>query len=177
MTGGDRQFALAQAVAAAGPGVLADAQRAQVVTQVADVFYRWLTGPVAIKVTIAAVTVDRRTGVTTPTNYQGASMATLTDAQQVTLSVAETDSMGQPVTGDALVWASDSPSIVLTPAPDGYSALADAGVPGTANVTVTDSTSTPPLVGTAALTVIPGAAVSLTIIEGAPVDKPPPPAV
>jgi hypothetical protein len=91
----------------------------------------------------------------------------LMDTQQVTLSVAETDSKGQPVTGDALTWTVDNAAaITLTPSADGYSCLCVAGTDGIATVTVSDGSATPPLTATDVLTVVSSAATGLVISEG-----------
>lgn len=152
--------------------------RAEVVAQVAGVFYEWMAGPATLLVTFATVTYLQGPdpGPGTPTLLKGPNMAQLTDTQQVTLSVAEADSKGNPVTGDSLAWVSDTPSVVaLTPSADGYSALAVAAAVGTANITVTDSSVTPPLVSTPVqLVVVGGEATTLTVNVGTPEDQPVP---
>jgi len=90
----------------------------------------------------------------------------LVDDQQVVLTVEAEDSEGQPVT-DTYSWQVDvSATIAITPSEDGTSCLCVAGVPGTANVTVTDG-STPPLSATESFTVIAGSATQLVITPGA----------
>ena len=153
-------------------------ERAGDVTTVADVYYWWLDGPVFLVLVIAPVTYDQAApeGPGTPTIMKGNSVQ-LTDLQQFTLTVGEVDSKGQPVTGDNLSWSVDQPTIVaITPSADGYSCLCVAGVDGTANVTVTDSTVTPPLTGTDAITVMSSAATSIVLSEGAAEAQPAPPA-
>ena len=97
----------------------------------------------------------------------------LTDLQQVTLSVAEQDSKAQPVS-DTLAWSVDNPRVIaLVPSADTQSCLCVAGVDGTAVVTVTDNSVTPPLTASDTLTVVSSAATSLVISEGTPEDQPP----
>jgi len=160
-----------------GPGPL---QHATTVTQIADIFYRWLTTPIRLKTEIAPFTYPQnapRAGHGTPTIYNEGSihMATLTDTQQVLLSVAETDAKGEPVTADTLTWTSDNPAAgVLNVSTDTYSAEFVAGAPGVANITVAD-TANPALTGALVLTVVSGAATSLVVTEGTPEDQPPTP--
>jgi hypothetical protein len=144
------------------------------VLAVADAFYRWLEGPVSLVLT-AGLTYQQAVpgdpGV--PTLRKGNAMQ-LSDTQQVTLSVAETDSKGQPVTGDALTWSVDNPAVIaLTPAAGNYSCLCVAGTDGTATVTVTDGSATPPLTATDVLTVVSSAATALVISEGTAEAQPP----
>jgi hypothetical protein len=139
-------------------------------TSVATAYYRWLEGPVTLVVVADSVTYEQADpdGPGTPTVMKGNSVQ-LTDLQQVTLTVAEEDSKNQPVTGDSLVWTVDNTAAVtLTPSADTYSCVVTAVSDGTATVTVTDNSATPPLVGTDAITVVSSAATSLVISEGTP---------
>jgi len=179
VAGNDRQIALQQAAAYTAAIQAPDwppdpLHHATLVTQIADVFWQWLTTAVYLELTVAAVTASQHGGASSPTVYNGGThMATLTDTQQVSLSVAEADAAGQPVTSDTLVWTVDNPAVItLTVSADTYSAEAVAGTPGDAVITVTDSSNTA-LTGTAALTVVSGAATTLLITEGDPVDVPP----
>ena len=180
----NRQFALHQAIAyytatttpgpQYGPGPV---QHAATVTQLADMFYRWLTAVTRLQTRIAPFTYPQRgrPGSRTPTIYTEGNfrMATLTDTQQVLLSVAETDAKGEPVTADVLTWVSDNPAAgALNVSADTYSAEFVAGDPGIANVTVADSAN-PALTGTVVLTVMSGAATALVVTEGTPEDQPP----
>jgi hypothetical protein len=152
-------------------------ERAAGVTTVADVYYRWLEGPAVLFLTVDPTTFDQAApeGPGTPTIRKGSAVQ-LTDLQQVTLSVAEQDSKGQPVTADALTWAVDNPGVVaITASADGYSCLCVAGTDGTAVVTVTDNSVTPPLTGSDTITVVSSAATSLVIGEGTPEAIPPAP--
>ena len=145
------------------------------VTCVATLYYRWLEGPAVLFMTVDPTTFDQAApeGPGTPTNRKGNTVQ-LTDLQQVTLSVAEQDSKGQPVS-DTLTWSVDQDSVIsLVPSADTQSCLCVAGVDGTAVVTVTDNTVTPPLTATDTLTVVSSAATSLVISEGTPEDQPPP---
>jgi len=151
-------------------------ERAVDVTTVADVYYWWLDGPVFLVLITDPVTYDQAApeGPGTPTIMKGSAVQ-LTDLQQFTLTVAEQDSKGQPVSGDSLAWSVDQPSVIaITPSADGYSCLCVAGVDGVANVTVTDNTVTPPLTGTDSITVVSSAATSIVLAEGAAEDQPAP---
>lgn len=175
MTADNRAMALKFAIdAMAVDGNLAAAQAGDV-TSMAGVFYRWLEGPAVMVLAHDSLTYQQASpdGPGTPTATKGSTVQ-LTDTQQVTLSIAEQDSKGQPVTGDALAWSVDNPGVIaLTPSADGYSCLCAAGTDGTATVTVADNTVTPPLTATDVITVVSGAATSLVISEGTPEDQPP----
>lgn len=145
------------------------------VVDAATVFYRWLEGPVLLTLTRDPITHSQAdpAGPGEPTTTKGNTVQ-LTDLQQVTLTVAEQDSKGQPVTGDALTWTVDNTAaIAITPSADGLSCLCVAGTDGIATVTVTDATVTPPLVATDVLTVVSSAAAGLVITEGTAEDQPP----
>ena len=148
--------------------------RAVDVTTVAQVYYRWLEGPAVLFLTVDPTTFDQAApeGPGTPTLMKGSAVQ-LTDIQQVTLSVAEVDSKGQPVS-DQLAWSVDNGAVIaLTPSADTQSCLCVAGTDGTAVVTVTDNSVTPPLTATDTLTVVSSAATSLVITEGTAEDQPP----
>ena len=149
-------------------------ERAGDVTSTAQVYYRWLEGPAFLFLTVDPETFDQAApeGPGTPTVMKGNTVQ-LTDLQQVTLSVAEIDSKGQPVS-DTLTWSVDQPAVIaLTPSADTLSCLCVAGTDGTAVVTVTDSSVTPPLTASDTLTVVSSAATSLVISEGTAEDQPP----
>jgi len=100
------------------------------------------------------------TSPTPPTPLQ------LTDVQQVNLAVEAEDSKGNEVT-DTFTWTVDNGNVVaLQVSADTTQCMCVAGVPGGANVTVTDS-STPPLSQVQPFTVVAGAATSLVITPGA----------
>jgi hypothetical protein len=146
------------------------------VTAVATLYYRWLEGPAVLFLTVDPTTFDQAApeGPGTPTIRKGTTVQ-LNDLQQVTLSVAEQDSKGQPVS-DQLAWSVDNSAVIaLTPSADTQSCLCVAGVDGVAVVTVTDNSVTPPLTASDTITVVSSAATSLVISEGAPEDQPPAP--
>jgi hypothetical protein len=98
----------------------------------------------------------------------------MTDIQQVTLTVMAEDSKGQPVADAGLTWSVDNGDVVsLQPSADGTSCLCVAGIPGTANVTVSDGSS-PPLTASEALTVTSSAATQLVVTAGTPEAQPAP---
>jgi hypothetical protein len=149
------------------------AQRAADITTAAGIYYRWLEGPAMLFLAVDPETFSQAApedpGM--PTIRKGTAVQ-LTDVQQVTLTVAETDSKGQPAS-DSLTWSVDNPAVVaITPSADTMSCLCVAGTDGTATVTVTDSTVTPPITATDTLTVVSSAATSLVISEGTPEDQP-----
>lgn len=93
---------------------------------------------------------------------------TESDIQTIPCAAVETDAAGDPVTLNPanVVWAIDNPAIAsLTQNPDG-SATFKALAVGTANVTCTDNSETPPLVGTDTLTVTAGPANKLVLQFG-----------
>jgi hypothetical protein len=146
------------------------------VTAVATLYYQWLEGPAVLFLTTDPTTFDQAApeGPGTPTIRKG-NIVQLTDLQQVPLSVAEQDSKGQPVS-DQLVWSVDNGSVIsLVPSADTQSCLCVAGTDGTAVVTVTDNSVTPPLTASDTITVVSSAATSLVISEGTAEDQPPAP--
>jgi hypothetical protein len=145
------------------------------VTTVATLYYQWLEGPAVLFLTVDPTTFDQAApeGPGSPTIRKG-NIVQLTDLQQVTLSIAEQDSKGQPVS-DQLAWSVDNGSVIsLVPSADTQSCLCVAGADGTAVVTVTDNSVNPPLTASDTLTVVSSAATSLVISEGTPEDQPPP---
>jgi hypothetical protein len=144
------------------------------VTATACVFYRWLEGPAIMVLAFDTLTYQQASpdGPGTPVVKKGSTVQ-LTDTQQVTLSVAEQDSKGQPV-ADTLAWSVDNGSVIsLVPSADSQSCLCVAGTDGTATVTVTDNSVTPPLSATDVLTVVSSAATSLVVSEGTAEAQPP----
>ena len=175
MTADNRVLALELAIEPVVPdGGGFPADKGSDVTTVADIYYRWLEGPAVMFVTVDPTTFTQAApeGPGTPTNRKGTAVQ-LTDLQQVTLSVSEQDSKGQPVS-DALAWSVDNADVIsLVPSADTQSCLCVAGVDGTAVVTVTDNSVTPPLTASDTITVVSSAATNLVIAEGAPEDQPP----
>jgi hypothetical protein len=144
------------------------------VTATANVFYRWLEGPAVMVLVTDSTTYQQAApeGPGTPTVKKGTTVQ-LTDTQQVTLSVAEVDSKQQPV-ADTLAWSVDNTTVIsIVPSADTQSCLCVAGTDGTATVTVSDNSVTPPLTATETFTVVSSAATSLVINEGTPEDQPP----
>ena len=142
----------------------------------AGVFYRWLEGPAVLVLFTDPLTYQQAApeGPGSPTVKKGNTVQ-LTDTQQVTVSVSEADSKGQPVS-DQLAWSVDNPGVIsLVPSADTQSCLCVAGTDGTATgyITVTDSSVTPALTATDVITVVSSAATSLVISEGTPEDQPP----
>lgn len=106
-------------------------------------------------------------------------MLTLTDSQQVDLTVAFADKAGNPASVDgAPVWTSSDETVLTVAAgADGLSAVATAtGKLGTAQVTVTADadlgSGTTSIAGTLDVTVLAGQAVAAVVSAGAPTDKP-----
>jgi hypothetical protein len=150
------------------------AARGSDVTTVATLYYQWLEGPAVLFLTVDPTTFDQAApdGPGTPTIRKG-SIVQLNDLQQVTLSIAEQDSKGQPV-ADQLVWSVDNGGVIsLVPSADTLSCLCVAGTDGTAVVTVADNSVNPPLTASDTITVVSSAATSLVIAEGTPEDQPP----
>ena len=178
MTAENRVLALQLAIQTVVPdgGSLPPSMKGSDVTTVATIYYQWLEGPAFLLLVVDPETFDQAApeGPGTPTVKKG-TVVQLTDLQQVTLSVAEVDSKNQPVTTDSLAWSVDQPGVIaITPSADGYSCLCVAGTDGTAVVTVTDNSVTPPLTGTDTIPVVSSAATSLVLNEGTPEDQPPP---
>lgn len=136
--------------------------------QSAQAFFQWLLRPHPVSMTVT-VGPPVEQGSTPPSMEGRAVAVSLTDTQQVVLTLAETDSKGQPVTGDTVTWTVDNPSVVsLTP--NGYECTVAATGVGTATVTVTDGA----LTATEAFTVTAAAPAVLTLTAGTPTDQPAP---
>ena len=98
MTAENRVLALQLAIQVVVPdGTPLPADKGGDVTTVATIFYRWLEGPAVLFMTVDPTTFDQAApeGPGTPTVRKGTAVQ-LTDLQQVTLSIAEVDSKGQP---------------------------------------------------------------------------------
>jgi hypothetical protein len=174
VTADNRVLALRFAIDAMAVDGNLKAAQAGDVTTTANVFYRWLEGPAVMVLASDSLTYQQAApdGPGMPTLRKGSTVQ-LTDLQQVTISVAEFDSKGQPA-ADALTWSVDNTAVVsLVPSADTQSCLCVAGTDGTATVTVTDGSVTPPLTATDVLTVVSSVATSLVISEGTPEDQPP----
>lgn len=174
MTAENRLRALEIALETVAPRGSIPVSQAGDVTAVAQVYYRWLEGPAVLFLAVDPMTFDQAApdGPGTPTIRKGTNVQ-LTDLQQVTLSVAEQDSKGQPVS-DQLAWSVDNGAVIaVTPSADTLSCLCVAGTDGTAVVTVTDNSVNPPLTASDSITVVSSAATSLVIAEGTPEDQPP----
>jgi hypothetical protein len=104
----------------------------------------------------------------------------LTDIQQASVALTETDAAGNPVgalpSGSTVTWSvSDNTVLTATPDPTGLTAIvASTGkltVPGSPvqlNVAVTLPGATSPITGSLPIDVVASAAVSIGIVPGAP---------
>lgn len=105
---------------------------------------------------------------------------TLTDSQQVILSLRAVDKKGQEATVDSVLFQTSDESIAALVI-DGQTATVVAGGVGTAQVTVTVDADlgqgVTPLAGVIDVIVIPGQAVGLQVVAGIPSEQPDAPAV
>lgn len=106
-------------------------------------------------------------------------MFTLTDTQQVSLSVVFTDKKGQPAKVDGVPeWLVDNPNVLaLKPATDGLSCVVSAVGPlGTATVSLKADadlgTGVTSITGSFGVEVTGGAATGVTITPGTPTEQP-----
>ena len=112
------------------------------------------------------------------TTEEGVTKMDLRDDQQVDLSISPVDKKGKPALVDgAPVWASsDETVITVSAAADGMSATVVGVAPGSARVSVTADADlgegTTSITGTLDFNVTAGAAASLNITAGTPVDQP-----
>ena len=99
-------------------------------------------------------------------------MLQLTDSQEVAIQIAAVDKKGQPAVladGSVVFTSSDANVAAVTANPtDQTKATVVAGLPGTCQIQVTDGA----LSGTLDITVVGGAAASLTIVAGTPTEQP-----
>jgi len=104
----------------------------------------------------------------------------MTDSQQVTMSVAFADKRGNPAPTPAgaqpPVWLVDQASVLsLAPAADGMSCVVKAVGPlGTATVSVkvADASGAPLASGSVDVTIVGGAPVQVTVTPGTPSEQP-----
>lgn len=145
----------------------------QAVTRTATRLFQWLTGPVALFLTIGQV-LDQGTGQPTGNPTKGNPMQ-LHDTEQVDLSVEVADVKGASIpddigtTADDLAWTVEDTSVAtLSVSSDTRTCTVVAGLPGSTVGTVTLGE----LSATFAVDVIPGAAARITISEGTPTEQP-----
>jgi len=182
LTSAPDYIAVRTAALAAAAKFWADSKHtdAEQVLDTAAAWTSWVLAPATqLVITAAPVTFDQHDPaknnptISVPAPGGAGTMAvTMTDTQQVTLSVKPEDSKGAPTTGDTVTWSEDSSGAVVTlqPSADGLSCVVVANAPGTANVTATDGT----LTGTDTITVDPGATSQLALSEGPVTDQAPP---
>jgi hypothetical protein len=108
----------------------------------------------------------------------GVTQMTMTDSQQVGLTIQPVDKKGNPAPVDGVpAWASSNTEVVtVTPAADGMSAVASAVGPlGTATVSVKADadlgSGVTEIAGTLDITITAGAAATVTITAGTPTDQ------
>jgi len=135
----------------------------------ATTIYDWVTGPVAIYVTIGTV-LNQSTGLPTGTILKGTPMQ-LHDDDKVDLSVLVASAKGSAIlddpatTGDDLTWSVDDSTIAgLAVSNDTRTCTVIAGVTGSTVLTVGIGNAA----ATLAVDVIPGDAAVITISEGTP---------
>lgn len=163
----DRRIALSHAVSLHSerfkPGDSSDSY----VRSTATVLFNWLSGPVAMLLTIGPV-FDQVTGLLTGKTV-GGPVAQLRDSEQFTLSVDVADAKGasisdQPGIDDDVQWTIDNSDVAsLQVSDDSRQCTVVAGTVGSGVLTVTLGE----LFATLAVDVIPGDAAKLTINEGA----------
>lgn len=141
------------------------------VVDLADRYARWVRqGGFALL--LSPLTYPQGPGPAVPTQVTtegDRTVATMTDAQQILISVQPEDSKGNDTTDSALTWSADDNGAVVTlqPAADGTSCLFVANEPGVANYQVSDGT----ISGGGTLTVTAGAATQLVVTEATPTDQ------
>lgn len=135
--------------------------------------FDWLIGPIAIFVTLGQVLVQ---GTGQPAGYsvKGSQMQ-LRETDQIDLSVSVQSVKGSPIPDrpgditDDLIWLISDESVAqLAVSEDTRTCTVVAGVPGTADISV----SLGDLSARLACDVVPGDASVLTISEGTPVSQP-----
>jgi hypothetical protein len=105
---------------------------------------------------------------------------TMTDSQQVTLTVSFTDRKGNPTSPPAGAqppqWLVDNPNIItLTPSTDGTSCVAASVGPlgaATISVKVSDAQGNPLASGSIDVTIVSGAPTQVAITPGTPSEQP-----
>lgn len=143
---------------------------AETVLDYARLFLGWVSGA-RLRLTVDPITYTQgNPALSQATRFSGGNVQ-LTDTQQVSLAVEPEDSKGI-ATSDSLTWSTaDSTVVSLQPSADTLSCLCVAGNPGLGVVvTVTDGT----ISATESFDVVAGAAASLVITPGTPVEQPPP---
>jgi hypothetical protein len=164
-----RAYAGIMAALTAGPG----ASPLEVVALATRRYEGWIVhGHLRVALQVSPLTYPQGPGPAVPTRVTtegDRTMATMTDTQQVSVSVQPEDSKGNDTTDSNLTWSADDNGAVvsLQPSADGTSCLFVANEPGTSNYSVTDGTIT----GGGTITVTAGAATQLVVTEGQPADQ------
>jgi hypothetical protein len=162
----DRRIALAHAVALHTPRFKGSESNNKAVRLTASELFNFLSGPVAMRLTIGPV-LDQITGLPTGTTV-GGPVTQLRDTEQFSLSVDVSDAKGaaigdQPGIEDDISWTVDNGDVAtLQVSADSRECTVVAGTVGSAVVTV----ALGELFATLAVDVIPGSASVLTINEG-----------
>lgn len=146
----------------------------QNVTRTATVLFAWLTGPIALILTVGQV-LDQTTHQPTGNNQKGTRMQ-LHDTEQVDLTVEVADAKGVAIlddpgsTSDNLTWSiTDTNVASLAISADTRTCTVVAGMPGSAVGTV----ALGELSATFAVDVVAGAAATIAVTEGTAVAQPP----
>lgn len=104
----------------------------------------------------------------------------MTDSQQVTMSVSYADKKGNPTSpppgAQPPTWLVDTPALLaVAPAADGLSCIVAAVGPlgdGTVSVKVTNAAGDPLATGSIAVTIVSGAPSVVSVTPGAPTEQP-----
>jgi hypothetical protein len=113
-------------------------------------------------------------------NFKGRKLMSfsMTDSQQVTLTITATDKKGNPATipAGSITWAVDNPALLtITPAADSLSAVAaSVGPLGTATISVkvADGSGSTVASGSVDCTVVGGGATNIVVNPGTPSEQP-----
>lgn len=135
----------------------------------AETFAAWLLGTTSIRLTRGPITKQQPPGLFAAPNPEGVPVQ-IHDDEKFTLTVHTQDAKGFE-TSDAIDWTADNTDVVtLQVSDDGRSCTVVAGNPGSAVITVTDTSTDPQLSATEAVDVVAGGTATITLTEG-PVEK------
>ncbi|MCW2915515.1 MAG: hypothetical protein JWN52_3583 [Actinomycetia bacterium] len=132
----------------------------------AEIFAVWINGTTSLRLSAGPVSKQTTGRRVSKPNLLGAAIMQIHDDEKFTLTVDTRDAKGFE-TADEISWLVDDGTVVsLSVSPDGRSCDVVAGSPGSAVITVTDTSTTPALVATEAVDVVPGGTATIAIAEG-----------
>lgn len=131
----------------------------------AETFAAWIYGTTTLRLSAGPIT-KQATGEPAGTPNPQGDAVQIHDDEQFTLTVDTKDAKGFETADDISWLVDDGTTVSLSVSEDGRTCTVVAGSPGSAVITVTDNSTTPALVATEAVDVVPGGTATITLTEG-----------